>query len=186
MRGDRWSTAARGAAHNRNRAGDRTLPCGRPALVHPLAACGALVLHLCPSVPQEAPDPRHEAPRHSELQEAGSQETVVHRVMGPGEIEGQEDVLLCAGAVRSLLAAGLRDVPAILDLLDEAADVVFHRPPRPESHLFRRDHPFALHQVGQPGQDHPLYQLAEVAGERNRSVAGDSLLVPPGLRDGGD
>ena len=104
---------------------------------------------------------------------------LVHDIARPGEVEGQEDEFLGVAAVRDLLVAGLRDAPAVLDLLGEAIDVVFHLLSRPESHLFRRYHPSTLHKVGQPSQDHPLYELTEVARERDGMIAGDSPQQPP-------
>ena len=71
----------------------------------------------------------------SQLHQADPQKSVVHGVVGSGEVEGQKDILLGAGAVRGVPAARLREVPAVLDLLDEAADVVLHRPPLPEADL---------------------------------------------------
>ena len=111
---------------------------------------------------------------------------MVHGVVGSGEVEGQKDILLGAGAVRGVPAARLREVPAVLDLLDEAADVVLHRPPLPEADLLCWDQSVPLHEVAQPGEDQPLDELAEVAREGDGPVAGDALFVLPGLRDGDD
>ena len=99
---------------------------------------------------------------------------MVHGVVGSGEVEGQKDILLGAGAVRGVPAARLREVPAVLDLLDEAADVILHRPPLPEADLLCWDQSVPLHEVAQPGEDQPLDELAEVAREGDGPVAGDA------------
>ena len=99
-------------------------------------------------------------------------EPVVDCVVRPAKIERQEDELLGAGTVRRFFAARLREIPAVLDLVDESTDVVLHRSPRPEAHLLGPDEMLLLGDEGEPGQDQPLSELGDVAREGDRAVTG--------------
>ena len=89
MQGIVWSsTAKKLAVHNRNKRRLGKGHCQRQARpVHPLAAGGALELHVCTPVSQELPDPEMEALRDPKLHQANLQELVVNRVVGSGEVE---------------------------------------------------------------------------------------------------
>ena len=90
-----------------------------------------------------------------------------------------------AGAVRGVLAArlgGLGEVPSVFDLLDTAADVVLQL----GIPLAQQGPCSPLYDVGQPSKEQTLHQLPEMARQGDRPIAGDSLLVLPGLGDGDD
>ena len=76
-------------------------------------------------------------------------------------------------------------MPAVLNVLDKAADVIPYGPSSPLAELLRWDHLVELRYVGNSGQDQPLHEPTDVTREGHLVVAGHALLVLPGLRNGG-
>ena len=65
---------------------------------------------------------------------------MIHGVTRPGEIECQQCILLGAGTIRGVCRPRLGPIPAVLDLLDEATDVVLDGLLLPEADLLRWYH----------------------------------------------
>ena len=94
---------------------------------------------------------------------------VVYSVVGAGEVECGEDEALGCLTVWRVLLSGAGDLPSILHLLDEAAQVILYRATLAESHLLWRDELPLCSRVRESGEDQALGQLGQVTCEGGRT-----------------
>ena len=92
--GTLFSAATSGVAHNKNKLGDSTLPCGSPARNIHSSRQDAIDLHLDSAVSQPLPYPANQPEWEESLfDEADAQQAMVNNVISSREIERHQDVL---------------------------------------------------------------------------------------------